>query len=52
MKKQIKVEKKSTDSVAFQNNTRQLRIRIIKAPLVNTSELKEIIFARARALVL
>jgi hypothetical protein len=52
MTKKIKVEKISTDSVVFQNNSRQIRVRIIKAPLVNTRELKEIIFSRAGALVL
>lgn len=52
MTKKIKVERVSTDSLAFKNDSCQLRVRIIKAPLVNTDELKEIIFARARALVL
>ncbi len=52
MTKKIKVENLSADSVLLKNNSRQLRVRVIKAPLVNTSELKEIIFARARALVL
>jgi len=52
MTKKIKVEKISTDSTVSENSSCQLRVRIIKAPLVNTLELKEIIFARARALVL
>lgn len=52
MIKKIKVEKISTGSAVFQNNPQQLRVRVIKAPLVDTNELREVIFARARALVL
>ena len=34
------------------NKEEGVRIRVIKAPIVNTEELKQIIFARTRALVL
>lgn len=39
---------------AGENKTKQVpvRVRVIRAPLVNTEELKQIIMARARALVL
>jgi len=30
----------------------KLRVRVIRAPLVNTMELRRIVFARAKALVL
>jgi hypothetical protein len=33
-------------------DNRKLRVRIIKAPLVDTTELKRIVLARAKALVL
>lgn len=32
--------------------TKSVRVRVIKAPLVNTNELRQVIMARARALVL
>ena len=40
--------------IQLDNQTRpaKVRVRIIKAPLVDTVELKQIILARARALVL
>lgn len=41
----ITCKKKETD-------TKKLRVKIIKAPLVNTIELRQIIFARSRAVVL
>lgn len=31
---------------------KSVRVRVIKAPLVNTNELRQVIMARARALVL
>lgn len=34
------------------NKSKELRIRVIRAPIVDTEELKQIIFARTRALVL
>ena len=34
------------------NKNKGLKIRVIRAPIVNTEELKQIIFARTRALVL
>ena len=33
-------------------DTKQVRVRVVKAPIVDTAELRRIIFARARALVL
>jgi hypothetical protein len=40
--------------IECQNKNRQqpVRVRVIKAPLVNTHELRQIIMSRARALVL
>jgi len=46
MKKNIKCQIKTG------SNSRFVRVRIIKAPLVNTQELRQIILARTRALVL
>jgi len=46
MTKKIKCETK----IALQPET--VKVRIIKAPLVDTEELRSIIFARTRALVL
>ena len=46
MTKKIKCETKTDLPV------KTVRVRIIKAPLVNTEELRNIIFARERALVL
>ena len=34
------------------NKSKEFRIRVIRAPIVDTEELKQIIFARTRALVL
>lgn len=48
MTKKIKCDNldvKSQDGV-------KLRVRVIRAPLVNTMELRRIVFARAKALVL
>ncbi|MCU0679276.1 MAG: hypothetical protein MUC28_02395 [Planctomycetes bacterium] len=33
-------------------SAKPVRVRIIKAPIVNTIELRRVVFARARALVL
>jgi len=46
MTKKILCDDKICDSA------KPVRVRIIKAPIVNTIELKRIVFARARALVL
>ena len=46
MTKRIKCETKSTEhEVEF------VRVRVIRAPLVDTRELRDVLFARARALV-
>ena len=42
----IKLQTKS------KNKNKGLKIRVIRAPIVDTEELKQIIFARTRALVL
>ncbi|MCX6796211.1 MAG: hypothetical protein NTW06_01810 [Candidatus Falkowbacteria bacterium] len=40
--------------IQCENKSKQesIRVRVIKAPLVNTAELKQILLARTRALVL
>jgi len=42
----IKCKTKTEDKIEF------VKIKIIKAPLINTFELKQIIFARQKAIVL
>ncbi|MEA1963364.1 MAG: hypothetical protein U9M94_03970 [Patescibacteria group bacterium] len=34
------------------NKSRGLKIRVVRAPIVDTEELKQIVFARTKALVL
>jgi hypothetical protein len=36
----------------IKEDSKKLRVKIIKAPLVNTEQLKQIIFFRSRAVVL
>lgn len=43
---------KVTCKIKKENDSKKLRVKIIKAPLVNTILLKQIIFARSRAVVL
>jgi len=44
--------KKVTCQPNYKSRAAKIRVRIIKAPLVNSEELKSILLARTRALVL
>ena len=44
--------KKIQCETKFNNENKQVRVRVIKAPLVDTIELKRIILARTKAVIL
>jgi hypothetical protein len=44
--------KKIACQTKIKNNSENVRVKVIKAPFVDTAELRKVLFARARALVL